>query len=322
MPRRHSNVSPARPHPRSTSRRPARAYVAVSRSGETCSPHTSVSSPVLPMTVRSRGSRCVARPRRSLAAPSRPARAGGSVLSGTGMKPKRTQTRSRLCGRVKTVTTPVALAWSRTAARSCEAISSGSFSTTTTGPCRSIAGPSRSATTAPTRRSPPSTAAAAPHDRAMSAAGQGTAAKSKSGRAIAASGRGRYPIPCQTRGTVAEARDGTGTAAGRGPPARLPVLLLAKHRVLQALREAELAHALGRNLDGLTGLRIAADARLAIREDQLAEARQEEDAALLGFLRRQRERLVEDTLDLLPGEAGLLRKVRDRCRLRHRLRHG
>src|SRR5262249_15546326 len=74
MPRRHSNVSPARPHPRSTSRRPARAYIAVSRSGETCSPHTSVSSPVLPMTVSSRGSRCAVRPRRSLAAPVPPAR--------------------------------------------------------------------------------------------------------------------------------------------------------------------------------------------------------------------------------------------------------
>src|SRR5262245_6800813 len=156
----------------------------------------------------------------------------------------------------------------------------------------------------------------------MSAAGQGTAAKSKSGRAIAASGRGRYPIPCQTRGTVAEAREGTGTAAGRGPPARLPVLLLAKHRVLQTLREAELAHALGGNLEGLAGLWIATDARLAIREDQLAEARQEEDAALLGFLRRQRERLAEDTFGLSRGEPFLIRKIRDRCRVRHRLRHG
>src|SRR5499426_4226539 len=206
------------------------------------------------------------------------------------------------------------------AATSCEAISSGSVSARTTGPCSSMAGPLRSAITAPIRRWPPSVA---PHATAASSVGgQGAAAKSKSGRAIAASGRGQYPIPCQTRGTVAEARDGTGTAAGRGPPARLPVLLLAKHRVLQALREAELAHALGRNLDGLTGLRIAADARLAVREDQLAEARQEKYAALLRFLRRQRERLVEDALDLLPGEAGLLRKVRDRCRLRHRLRHG
>src|SRR6267378_3149729 len=178
------------------------------------------------------------------------------------MKPKRTQIRSRLCGRVKRVTTPAAVA------------------------------------------------------------GQGTAAKSKSGLAIAASGRGRYPIPCQTRGTVADAREGTGTAAGRWPSARDPVLLLAsKHRVLQALRQAELAHALGRDLDGLAGLRVPTDPRFAVREDQLPEARQKEHAALLRFPGREVERLVEDALDLLPGEAGLLRKVRDRCRLRHRLRH-
>src|SRR5512145_1567456 len=181
------------------------------------------------------------------------------------MKPKRTHTRSRLCGRAYNVMVPAAVALSRTAATSCEATSRGSVSTTTTGPCSSIAGPFRSVTTAPTRRSPPSPAVAAPHDRSMSPlAGHGTAAKSKSGRAIAASGRGRYPIPCQTRGTVAEAREGTGTAAGRWPPGRLPVLLLAKHRVLQALGEAELAHALGRDLDGFTGLRIPTDPRLAV----------------------------------------------------------
>src|SRR4029453_13973066 len=102
------------------------------------------------------------------------------------------------------------------------------------GPCSSIAGPLRSATTAPTSRSPP--APAAPHDSAISAAGQGTAAKREDGGGGAASGRDRYPIPCQTRGTVAEARDGTGTAAGRGPPARLPVPLLSNNRVLQAFR--------------------------------------------------------------------------------------
>src|SRR5262249_16014396 len=154
-----------------------------------------------------------------------------------------------------------------------------------------------------------------------SVGGQGAAAKSKSGRAIAASGRGRYPIPCQTRGTVAEASEGAGAAAGRAPPARCPVLLLAKHRVLQALREAGFAHALGRDLDGLAGLRIAADPRLAIGEHQLAAARKDERAALHRSPGRERERLVEDTLDLLPGEAGLLRKVRDRRSLRHRLRH-
>src|SRR5881397_3252809 len=238
------------------------------------------------------------------------------------MKPKRTQTRSRLCGRANTVTTPVAVAWSRTAATSCEATSSGSVSRTTTGPCSSIAGPLRSATTAPTSRSPPLPAVTAPHDRAMSAAGQGTAAKSKSGRAIAASGRGRYPIPCQTRGTVTDASEGTGTAAGGWLPARLPVLLLgAKHGVLQALRETELADALRRNLDRLAGLWITSHPRLAIREDQLPEPRQQEHAALLGFLGREVERLVEDAFDLLPGEAGLLRKVRNRRGLRHRLRH-
>src|SRR6059036_1952737 len=154
-----------------------------------------------------------------------------------------------------------------------------------------------------------------------SVGGQGTAAKSKSGRAIAASGRGRYPIPCQTLGTVAEASEGAGAAAGRVPPVRFPVLLLAKHRVLQALREPELADTLGRNLDGLAGLWIPSHPRLAVREHQLAEARKDERAALLRFLGRERERLVEDTLDLFPGEAGLLRKVRDRCSLRHRLRH-
>src|SRR5438876_11636710 len=118
------------------------------------------------------------------------------------------------------------------------------------------------------------------------------------------------------------AREGTGTAAGGWLPARLPVLLLgAKHGVLQALRETELADALRRNLDRLAGLWITAHPRLAIREDQLPEPRQQEHAALLGFLGREVERLVEDAFDLLPGEAGLLRKVRNRRGLRHRLRH-
>src|SRR5262249_21926 len=176
-----------------------------------------------------------------------------------------------------------------------------------------MAGPLRSPITAPIRRWP---ASAAPHATATSSVGgQGAAAKSKSGRAIAASGRGRYPIPCQTRGTVVEVSEGTGAAVGGAPPARCPVLLLAKHRVLQALRESELAHPLGPELDGLAGLRIG------VREHELGEGRKDEGAALLRFLGRERERLVEDTLDLLPGKAGLLRKVRDRRSLRHRLRH-
>src|SRR5439155_23647067 len=111
-------------------------------------------------------------------------------------------------------------------------------------------------------------------------------------------------MPCQTRGSVAAASEG----AGASPPAergergsseeaadaarRPPDLLLAKHRVLQALGEAELAHALRGNLDGLARLGIATHARLAVRDDQLAEAGQDE--AVLGFLRRQVQRLVED----------------------------
>src|SRR5438552_2705669 len=70
---RQLNVSPASPQPRSTSSMPASAYMTVSRSGETRSPQTSVSSPVLPMTVRSRCGMHVARPRMSLAAPVPPA---------------------------------------------------------------------------------------------------------------------------------------------------------------------------------------------------------------------------------------------------------
>src|SRR5207245_2115807 len=51
----------------------ASAYVTVSRSGETWSPQISVSSPVLPMTVRSCWGTHAARPLKSLAAPVPPA---------------------------------------------------------------------------------------------------------------------------------------------------------------------------------------------------------------------------------------------------------
>src|SRR5258705_120777 len=258
MPGRQSNVSPTRPQPRSTSSMPARAYVAVSRSGETWSPQTSVSSPVLPMTVRSRGATCAARPLRRLAATVPP----GSV------------------------TTRMSVA--------------GGFAQ---GPERATAAPGVETRALPAREG-----------RRQRALRHGDEAEA-------------HPDPVQALRSR-EHRDDTGGGGVvedgrdelRGDFQRLR--LDDDDRPLQALREAEFAHTLGRNLEGLAGLWITADARLAIREDQLAEARQEEHAALLGFLRRQVERLVEDTLDLLPGEAGLLRKVRDRCRLRHRLRHG
>src|SRR5881628_3317929 len=70
-------------------------------------------------------------------------------------------------------------------------------------------------------------------------------------------------MPCQTRGSVAEARDGaegrpvSGEEAVRSGAGRRD-LLLPKHRVLHALRETELAHALRGDLDRLARLRIAA----------------------------------------------------------------
>src|SRR5262245_530697 len=73
MAARQLNVSPANPQPRSTSSMPASAYMTVSRSGEMWRPQTSVSSPVLPMTVSSACGTHVARPRISLAAPVPPA---------------------------------------------------------------------------------------------------------------------------------------------------------------------------------------------------------------------------------------------------------
>src|SRR3990172_2914475 len=129
-------------------------------------------------------------------------------------------------------------------------------------------------------------------------------------------------MPCQTRGRVAAASVGRGAAEGAWAGPRGPVLLLPKHRVLETLGEPELADTLGRDLDGLTGLRIAADPRLAVREHELAEAGQPELAVLPGLLAREREGLVEHPLDLLLGQPGLVREMREGCRLRHRLGHG
>src|SRR5215475_9296041 len=108
-------------------------------------------------------------------------------------------------------------------------------------------------------------------------------------------------MPCQTRGSVAEARDG---AAGRpvskeeasGSGAGRRDLLLPKHSVLHALREPELADPLRRDLDRLARLRVAPHPRLAVRQHQFPEARKDE--TVLRFLASERERLVEDLDDL------------------------
>src|SRR2546425_4226249 len=116
-------------------------------------------------------------------------------------------------------------------------------------------------------------------------------------------------MPCQTRGTVTEASEGVGTprAGVRGSAGRRLGLLLSKHGVLDALGETELADPLRGNLERLTGLRIPPHPGLAVREHELPEARQDE--AVLGFLARDGECLVEHLDDLLLRQAGLLREV-------------
>src|SRR2546423_5200791 len=104
-------------------------------------------------------------------------------------------------------------------------------------------------------------------------------------------------MPCQTRGSVAEATEGadgrpvSGEDAWRSGAGRRD-LLLAKHRVLHTLGETELAHALGRDLDRLARLRIAAHPRLAVRQHQFPQARK--DATVPCFLSGQSQRLVAD----------------------------
>jgi hypothetical protein len=53
-------------------------------------------------------------------------------------------------------------------------------------------------------------------------------------------------------------------------------LLRAEDGVLRGLGDAELHDALGLDLDGLAGFRVAADAGGAVLEDELADARQRE----------------------------------------------
>jgi len=66
------HVSSARPQPRSSSATSASAYRMLSRSGETCRPSTSTSSPTLPITVTDDGSVTSTSPRRNRAPPTPP----------------------------------------------------------------------------------------------------------------------------------------------------------------------------------------------------------------------------------------------------------
>src|SRR6188474_1297704 len=119
---------------------------------------------------------------------------------------------------------------------------------TTTGPCSIAAAPARSIRSAPSSRS----GSHAPQPATTSSGGGAHAPANRNSSRAASQGAvsGRY--------------------------ASVVLLLLAKHRVLERLGEAELHHALRGNLDGLTGLRVATHARLAIGEHQAAEVRQHE----------------------------------------------
>ena len=68
-------VSSATPQPVSTLLNPASVYVMVSRSGETCRPWKSSSSPVLTTIASCSGGKMLARPNASFAPPTPPAKA-------------------------------------------------------------------------------------------------------------------------------------------------------------------------------------------------------------------------------------------------------
>src|SRR5437667_10912719 len=120
-------------------------------------------------------------------------------------------------------------------------------------------------------------------------------------------------MPCQTRGSVAEARDGaegrpvSGEETVRSGAGRRD-LLLPKHRVLHALRETELAHALRGDLDRLARLRIAPHPRLAVRQHQLPEAWKDE--TVLRFLAGERQRHQQDLASQLLRDIDLITDVR------------
>ena len=76
--------------------------------------------------------------------------------------------------------------------------------------------------------------------------------------------------------------------------------------VLRGLGHAELHYRLGLDLDGLAGLRIAPDARLALCLYKAADAGDYEDAVLLGFLDGGLRQQVQEGRRLLVSEFLLL----------------
>ena len=81
-----------------------------------------------------------------------------------------------------------------------------------------------------------------------------------------------------------------------------PVLLRAEDGVLGRFGDAELHDALGLDLDGFPGLRVAAHAGGAVLEDEFADAGQRE--GVFSVLVSERGQMVEDFASLLLGERG------------------
>src|SRR5258705_2176631 len=154
------------------------------------------------------------------------------------------------------------------------------------------AAPARSSRRAPASRSP--SHAPQPADTAVVSGSHAPTNPKRSRASSPGAGRARYASPSGS-------------------------LLLAKHRVLEALGEPELHHALRGDLDGLAGLGVAAHARLAVGEDQTPEAGDDED--VLRLLGREREELIHQLDHLLLGEVGLLGEVADDGGLGHRFGH-
>ena len=110
------------------------------------------------------------------------------------------------------------------------------------------------------------------------------------------------PSRGRVKGLVREGRiSGNPEPGSPNPPG---LLLGAEDRVLGGLGDAELHDALGGDLDRLAGGRVAAHARLAVHEHELAEARQRE--GVLRLLVGERRELLEELRGDLLRRAGLL----------------
>src|SRR3954468_5391360 len=88
-------------------------------------------------------------------------------------------------------------------------------------------------------------------------------------------------------------------------------LLLGGDRVLSGLGHAELHNRLRLDLNGFTGLRVASDARLAVRLHQTSDAGNDEYAVLLSFLDRGVGQVLQKCCRRLVIKFRLLGQVAD-----------